>query len=405
MRNLLERARLQTGWLPNWAIGILVLVGALVIGVIIHRALYIILKRLAARRDLFWRSLVSRTERPARFAIVVAALAIGATIAPLTIRLTAIINHVLLICFILLVAWMIRTAMHIWTTVYLRRFKLDSEDNLLARKHVTQSHILLRIGDTLIVVIALAAALMTFNAVRQYGVSLLASAGAAGIVVGLALQPVLKNLFAGIQLAVTQPIRIDDGLLVEGEFGNVEEITSTYVVIKLWDWRRMILPLSYFIEKPFQNWTRDDAALIGSILIYLDYSVPIAALRAEAERIAKSSPLWDTKVINVSVNDFREATMEVRILVSASSGGRVSDLKSEMREQLIGFIQREYPSALPRFRAEMGGGAAAGALSSGKEPERHLAAVEKNSEDVAGGPGEGKRDAMALQARQIGRKS
>ncbi|MGN6551768.1 MAG: mechanosensitive ion channel family protein, partial [Pararhizobium sp.] len=237
MRNVLERARLQASWLPNWAIGALVLVAALIIGVVIHRVLYAILKRLAAKRDLFWRSLVSRTERPARFAIVVATLAIGATIAPLTIHQTAIIKHILLICFILLVAWMIRTAMHIWTTVYLRRFKLDAEDNLLARKHVTQSRILTRIGDTLIVLIAVAAALMTFNTVRQYGVSLLASAGAAGIVVGLALQPVLKNLFAGIQLAVTQPIRIDDALIVEGEFGNVEEITATYVVVRIWDER------------------------------------------------------------------------------------------------------------------------------------------------------------------------
>ena len=173
------------------------------------------------------------------------------------------------------------------------------------------------------------------------------------MVIGLALQPVLKNLFAGIQLAITQPIRIDDALLVEGEWGNVEEITSTYVVVKLWDWRRLILPLNYFIENPFQNWTRESSALIGTVMIYLDYSVPVAAIRQKAEEIAAASTLWDHRVINIAVTDFKESTMEVRILVSSSNSARAFDMRCEMREKLIEFIQQHYPAALPRLRADV----------------------------------------------------
>ncbi|MDR6667301.1 mechanosensitive ion channel family protein [Rhizobium sp. 1399] len=288
-----------------------------------------------------------------RLAMLVAGLSFGATVAPLTDMQSATVRHILLIFFIVLVAWMARIVKHIWMTVYLRRFKLDAEDNLLARKHVTQTRIMERVADLLIVVVAISACMMTFDAVRQYGVSLLASAGVAGIVVGLALQPVLKNLFAGIQLAITQPIRIDDALLVEGEWGRVEEITSTYVVVQLWDWRRMILPLSYFIENPFQNWTRESSALIGTVMIYLDYSVPVAAIRKKVEEIAQGSKFWDRRVVNIAVTDFREAVMEIRILVSASNSGRTFDLRCEVREKLIDFIQREYPASLPRMRAVM----------------------------------------------------
>ena len=180
----------------------------------------------------------------------------------------------------------------------------------------------------------------------------MASAGVAGIVLGLALQPVLKNLFAGIQIAITQPIRIDDALIVEGEWGKVEEITSTYVVVKLWDWRRLILPLGYFIEKPFQNWTREGAALIGTVMIYLDYTVPVDDIRRKVEEIAAGSKLWDGQVINVAVTDFRENVMEIRILVSAADGGRTFDLRCEVREKLIDYVQRTYPDGLPKVRAQ-----------------------------------------------------
>lgn len=350
---------LGTTWLghslphvPSWLISLFILAGAVALAVLAHRMVFSVVTRLVARMDLFWRSLVSRTHGPTRFAVITVTLGFAASISPLTSEQATLLRQLLLLCFIALVGWIAKTALHIWTTVYLRRFKLDAEDNLLARKHVTQTRILRRVGDIMIVVVGFSAMLMTFDGVRQYGVSLLASAGAAGLVVGLALQPLLKNVFAGIQLAVTQPIRIDDALLVEGEWGNVEEITSTYVVLRLWDWRRMILPLSYFIEKPFQNWTRDNAALIGTVMLYLDYETPIEAVRAKVEDIAATSPLWDRRVVNVQVTDFRQSTMEVRVLVSARTSPRAFDLRCEVREKLIGFLQKEHPRSLPRLRAE-----------------------------------------------------
>ncbi|MBX4868866.1 mechanosensitive ion channel family protein [Rhizobium bangladeshense] len=353
MTDFLNDIRAEGIWLPDWLASAVIFAVVISVTLFAHRILFRLLARLVESKDLFWRSLVSRLQRVVRLAMLVAALSLGATAAPLTDYQAATVRHVLLIFFIILIARMAKTAKHIWMTIYLRRFRLDAEDNLLARKHVTQTRIMERVIDLLIVVVAVSACLMTFDAVRQYGVSLLASAGVAGIVVGLALQPVLKNLFAGIQLAITQPIRIDDALLVEGEWGRVEEITSTYVVLQLWDWRRLVLPLSYFIEKPFQNWTRESSALIGTVMIYLDYSVPVEAIRARVEQIAKASTLWDGRVVNVAVTDFRETVMEIRILVSASNSGRTFDLRCEVREKLIDFIRREYPAALPRMRAVM----------------------------------------------------
>ena len=222
------------------------------------------------------------------------------------------VRHVLLLCFIACVTLVALSALRIWVAIHLRRFRVDVEDNLLARKHVTQSRILQQVGTVLIIAVGVSAALMSFDGVRQYGVSLLASAGAAGLVAGLALQPVLRNLFAGIQLAITQPIRIDDAVIVEGEWGNIEEIGGTYVVVRIWDKRRLVVPLSYFMEQPFQNWTRKDASLIGVVMLYVDYAVDIPELRAEAERIVRASALWDNDVFALQVTDFRETVTEVR---------------------------------------------------------------------------------------------
>jgi small-conductance mechanosensitive channel len=340
-------------WLPDWAVSLLVLAAAILVALAAHRFLFRLASRLVEGRDLFWRSLVQRTEGPIRLSLIIVGLACGASIAPLTAGESDALRHLLLVCFIALAGWVARTVLHIWTTIYLRRFKLDSEDNLLARKHTTQSRILQRVAALLIVLITVAAALMTFDGVRQYGVSLLASAGAAGIVLGLALQPLLKNLVAGIQLAVTQPIRLEDAVIVEGEWGNVEEINSTYVVVRLWDWRRMILPLSYFIEKPFQNWTREGASLIGTAFLHVDYTAPVSAMRRRLQEIADASPIWDRRVVNMQVTELTPQTMQIRMLVSASNAGRAFDLRCEVREKMITFLQAEYPYALPRGRAEI----------------------------------------------------
>ncbi|WP_424812982.1 mechanosensitive ion channel family protein [Roseococcus sp. YIM B11640] len=343
----------SASWAPSWLVSVAVLATMLVLALMAHRALFRIITRLVEQRDLFWRSLVQRIEGPTRLAFVVVGLSVGASLAPFTFDEAALMRHILAICFVCLVGWVAMTTLHIWTTVYLRRFKLDSEDNLLARKHVTQSRILQRVAGIMIVIITASVVLMTFDGVRQYGVSLLASAGAAGIVFGLALQPVLRNLISGVQLAVTQPIRLDDAVIVEGEWGNVEEITATYVVVRLWDWRRMVLPLTYFIEKPFQNWTRENASLIGTVMLYVDYTAPVVDMRAKLEEIARASRLWDRQVVNMQVTDFKPDVMEVRMLISASTAPRTFDLRCEVREKMIAWLQTEHPQALPRQRAQI----------------------------------------------------
>src|SRR4051794_22862399 len=185
----------------------------------------------------------------------------------------------------------------------------------------------------------------------------------------LAARPLLTNLIAGVQIAVTQPIRLEDAVIVEGEWGWVEEITSTYVVVRLWDWRRMILPLSYFLERPFQNWTRETSSLVGSVFLYVDYSVPVESVRRELTEIARASPLWDGKVVNLQVSDAKEWAVELRALVSARNAPQTWDLRCEVREKLAAFLQREYPHALPTARVQLHAQAAAPEQRTGGQTE------------------------------------
>ncbi len=339
--------------MPDWAISLVTIGAMLILSLAVEAVAFRYVSRWGAHSDAAWRSFVPRTRGPLILIAILAGLDAGASLAPLPQSQAEAFRQLTLLVFIVLAAWVAQTALQIWTALYLSRFKIDAADNLLARKHVTQTRILQRIAKTIIVIVAISAALMSFESVRQYGVSLLASAGAAGIVVGFALQPLLKNIFAGIQLAITQPIRIDDALLVEGEWGNVEEITSTFVVIRIWDWRRLIVPLNYFLEHPFQNWTKEGAQLIGSVMLYVDYGVDMDRLRAKAQAIVRSSPLWDQRVFAVQVTDAKQNAIEVRILMSAQDSGKAFDLRCEVREKLIGFVQRENPEALPRIRGEL----------------------------------------------------
>jgi small-conductance mechanosensitive channel len=351
---VVEQGAERLGWLPDWAVALILFAVALALPLLAHGVLFRRLQIAVADRSLFWRSLVSRTKGPTRLALVVFTLGIATAAAPLSAGAEAAVHHGLLIAFMILIGWAAATALRIWTVIYLRRFKLDSEDNLLARKHLTQMKIFERAGVTLAIVVTLAAALMTFDGVRQYGVSLLASAGAAGLILGLAMQPVLANLVAGIQLAITQPIRLEDAIVVEDEWGWVEEITSTYVVVRLWDWRRLVLPLKYFIEQPFQNWTREGASVIGTVMIYCDHSAPIPAMRSKLEELVRESPLWDGQVVNLQVSDAKEFTIEVRLLVSAGNSPKAWDLRCEVREKMIAWLNAEHPEALPRYRADLG---------------------------------------------------
>jgi len=232
-------------------------------------------------------------------------------------------------------------------------YRVDIKDNLATRKIQTQVKILRKIAVALIVLVTLALMLTVFDSVRALGRSILASAGVAGIIIGIAAQRTLATLLAGVQIAFTQPIRLDDVVIVEGEWGRVEEITLTYVVVAIWDLRRMVLPITYFIEKPFQNWTRASADLLGSVFLYMDYSVPIAPLRAELDRILEGSKLWDRKVKVLQVTDAKEHTIELRILVSAADSSIAWDLRCDVREKMVDFLQRNFPDALPHSRATL----------------------------------------------------
>lgn len=337
-------------WLPEWAVIGLVILVTVAVGLIANSIVFRVLTFMVRKRDLFWRGVVARARMKVRLAVLIIAFALAITISPLDPETSEFIRRTLLFAFILVTGWMAVGAMDMWAVVYLRRFNMASEDNLIARKHVTQTRILQRVAALLIALITVALALLTIPDVRQWGLSLLASAGVVGIVAGLALQPFLTNLIAGVQIATAQPIRIDDAVVVEGEWGNIEEITSTYVVVRLWDWRRMILPLSYFITTPFQNWTRDNARLIGSAFFYVDYAAPIDRLRESFETIVKASPHWDGDVMVMQVTDITERTLQVRTLMSARNAGAAFDLRCEVREKLMAFMRDECPQALPRER-------------------------------------------------------
>jgi small-conductance mechanosensitive channel len=195
--------------------------------------------------------------------------------------------------------------------------------------------------------------LMTFEKVRQLGTTILASAGIIGIVVGIAAQRTIGTFIAGLQIAFTQPIRIDDVVIVENEWGRIEEITLTYVVVKIWDMRRLIVPITYFIEKPFQNWTRVTTDLLGTVYIYVDYTVPVETVRAELQKILKDSKLWDGKVCVLQATNASEHALELRALMSAPDASTAWNLRCHVREKMVEFIQKNYPESLPKLRASL----------------------------------------------------
>jgi small-conductance mechanosensitive channel len=341
--------------LPSWLLTSLIIGTAVLLASVLYAGIIRTMRSTFGVRHPNTRALLTRSKGPLRLGLIVLALALSVKVAPISADAAKVLGNILNVAFIALLGWIASTAVQISAQIYSRRFKLDAEDNLLARKHVTQVEILKRAADTMIVIVTFAAALMTFEDVRQYGVSLFASAGVAGLAIGLAARPLLANLIAGVQIATAQPIRLDDVVFLEGEYGTIEEITSTYVVIKLWDWRRMVVPLSYFIEKPFQNWTRETSALIGSVFLYVDYTVPVEPLREKLTEIARASPLWDGRVVVLQVSEAKEHTIELRALVSARSAPASWDLRCEVREKLIAFLQEKYAGALPRTRQEIVG--------------------------------------------------
>lgn len=327
----------------------LILAAAALIALAAHAVAVRLVRPLLGERHPYWSALLHATNGPSRLALLVVALAVALPLTFFDPAISDALARILTVSTIALVGWMAITAGRLAGQLYLARARGD--DILIARKRLTQVRVLLRVINTVIVVLTVSAALMTFEPVRQYGVSLFASAGVAGLVAGLAARPMLSNLIAGLQIATTQPIRLDDEVVFESQWGRVQEINSTYVVLGLWDLRQLIVPLSYFIEKPFENWTRDSTTLIGSVLFHVSYQVPIEKVRAKVIEIIKASPYWDGDVAKLQVQEAKESSLELRAIASARSSSAVSELRYEIREKVIAFLQQEYPRSLPPLAA------------------------------------------------------
>lgn len=341
-------------WAPPWVFTLALTAIALVAALVAHTVLVRLIRRGLHRRKggEFWGPLFVKTRAPSRLALIIIAVSAALAAAPLSGEGVVFAQHLLAIAFVILLGWAALVAVDVGAALFLRKNRIDVADNLAARKHLTQIRILQRAVSVLVIVLTVGFALMTIDQVRQWGVSLLAAGGAAGILVGLALQPLLSNLMAGIQIAATQPIRLDDQVMVENEVGRVEEITATYVVVRLWDERRMVLPLTYFLQKPFQNWTRERACQTGAVLLLVDYATPVESLRAKLQALLEASTLWDHRVAAVQVTDAKDAKMEVRLLMSASDPGKLFDLRCYVREEMIGFLREEAPYALPTAKPQ-----------------------------------------------------
>jgi small-conductance mechanosensitive channel len=329
------------------------LTGAALIGLFFHYLVFNGIMRVVRHTSHHWHESLGRhTKSISRLIFVLFAVYIALPFVKMPESVHKIVNDVYSIVLIIAVAWFLVKLTSVFETVILMQYHIEDKDNLEARKIYTQVRIIRKILIFLIAVVALSAILMSFERFRRLGTGILASAGVAGIVIGFAAQRALGNLLAGIQIALTQPLRLDDVVIVENEWGWIEEITLTYVVVRIWDLRRLVLPISYFIEKPFQNWTRTSADLIGSVYLYVDYTVPVQEIREEVLRILKNSA-WDGKVWGLQVTDATEHSMQVRAIMSAPDSSSAWDLRCEVREKLIDFMRTKHPEALPRFRAEL----------------------------------------------------
>jgi small-conductance mechanosensitive channel len=296
---------------------------------------------------------ISHIERPVLGVLIIAVLGFVLYQTPDDLRFVIPLRDVAAFALVASMTWLsVRCAAAVGEAI-VAAHPLDIADNLEARRIHTQARVLARSLMVVIVIVGLGAALMTFPNVRQIGASLLASAGVAGLVAGIAARPVLGNLIAGLQIALSQPIRLDDVVVIQGEWGRVEEITGTYVSVRIWDQRRLIVPLQWFIENPFANWTRSSSEIIGTVFLWFDYRMPLAPLREELARLVENAPEWDRRVQVVQVTDANERAMQLRVLVSSANSGLNFDLRCRVREGLLNFVNERYPQFLPRTRAEM----------------------------------------------------
>ncbi|MFT9331247.1 mechanosensitive ion channel family protein [Acetobacter persici] len=340
-------------WLPAPLVSLLVLFLVGLVAAILSRLVTdrILMRIPGARRGAFVRSLTRSLRRPVRLTVVIMAMGLALPACGLHGDLLDSVTHLLLMTFVAVMGYGTVVTVRLISDAYLSRFsETDQDDDILARKHATQVRLLRRAAEILIGTLTVSAELMTFEPVREYGLSLFASAGAASLIVGLAARPILANLFAGVQIAMTQPIRMGDLIAFQGDWTWVEEITSTYVVLRSWDWRRRIVPIAYFLDTPFENWTYNSAELIGAVYLYVDYRAPMDRLRSKLEDIVRACPQWTGKDFSAQVADCNDQTMMIRVTASARTAIRSWDLRCEIREKIIQWMCEECPEALPRNR-------------------------------------------------------
>ncbi len=349
--------------LHDWQSGLIsagLVLGTGIVGLILHRVVYTLARRLSRVERGWWAdasalnaSLVRRSRRPARIIFPLVAIIVSLPLLPENPHAVHSLAHVVGIGLIAAFAWLVVAMVDVLDDLAAMKYRMDVENNLSARRLRTQVQVLRRIAVVVVSVVALAAILMTFPNIRRIGESLFASAGLVALVAGLAARPTLTSVIAGIQIALTEPIRLDDVVIVEGEWGRIEEIGTTFVVVRIWDQRRLVVPLTYFIENPFENWTRQSAEILGTVYLYTDYSVPVDELRLELRQVLERSGKWDGRACGLQVTNADAQVMELRALLSAPDSSVAWDLRCLVREELIRFVRERYPQSLPRTRAEI----------------------------------------------------
>ncbi len=306
-----------------------------------------------------WRTPASQLVRqrlrwPARGVTLLTSMVAALPIVGLRQDVYGPINHALVIVLILTIGWLGLRGAHVAEDIVEQKLDVAKVDNLRERRRLTQIRVIRRLASLFVVVLTGAGVMLTFPTARSLGASLLASAGVVGVFAGVASRSTLGNLVAGIQIAFAEPIRIDDVVIVEGNWGRIEEITLTYVVVNIWDQRRMVVPTTWFIDQPFENWTRSQSQIIGQVSVWADWRVPVDEVRAELERLTEGHPLWDGAVRVLQVVDTTPDAIQLRALLSARDAAEAWDLRCDVREGLVAFLRDEHPAALPHARLARG---------------------------------------------------
>jgi small-conductance mechanosensitive channel len=344
-------AEFWAAYAPAWAVALLGLVSAALLALLVHAIAFRIANRVFKHKQAS-AAFVRRIRWPTRLILLAFFITAVLPALPIDENVSLLLRRIASLSLIAMFGWMVISVVNLAGDILTLRYNIQIADNLAARRVQTQLGILRRALVIVVFVITVSIMLMTIPEVREIGVSLFASAGVAGLAIGLAARPVLSNLIAGLQIALTQPIRIDDVVIVENEWGRVEEITSSFVVVRIWDERRLIVPLTYFIEKPFQNWTVKTAQVIGTVFWHLDYTAPIDAMRKKLDEFVRESKHWDRRLSLIQVTNADKATIEVRALVSAADSGASWDLRCEVREKMLAYLNAHHPRCLPRARQE-----------------------------------------------------